>query len=254
MARLPVVAIDNLDDSPPSWFRNQLAGASTGGALAKRKLYTDSTLLVSASRAGVIITTRNPEFASRPDIQERILPIFVGDLSDSQRAGESELIGEVLRERGAVLSWLAQTAARALPKMRQAPSGLPCRFQEFAKFLWAWQGDDAEKLLRAWRKAQRLSIVDLDPLAQAIISHLPPEGFKGTPAELMQTLKDQGAELPYLGGGKAIARRVRELVPLLREAGIAVLERKQGNATILLIHRGQGGPEKPEKPEKPEIF
>jgi adenylate kinase family enzyme len=237
MARLPIVAIDNLDDSPPSWLQNLLANAISGGALARRKLYTDSVLLAWACRAGLIITTRNPDFASRPDILERTLPIFVGDLPDEMRVGESELISEILQERNAVLSWLAQNAARALPKMKEAPAGLPSRFQEFAKLLWAWQGDDAEKLLRAWRKAQRLGIVDLDPLAQAIITFLPEEGFRGTPTELVRMLQEQGAELPYLGGGKAIARKVRELAPILREAGISVREEKTRGKTVLHIYR-----------------
>ena len=34
--------------------------------------------------------------------------------------------------------------------------------------------------------------------------------WEGTPAELVKALGTAGAELPYLGGGKRIARQLRE--------------------------------------------
>ena len=239
VTRLPVLAIDNLDDDPPDWLQNALAQAVTGGNVTRRQLYTDAALLSLPVTAGIVVTTRTAAFAARPDILERVLPLFVADLPDKERWGDGDLMRQVLKERNAVLSLLAQTAGRLLPRTWNAPSGLASRFQDFAKLLWAWrQEEDVQSALEAWRAAQQLSIVDLDPLAQAVLEYLPAEGFRGSASDLVRALVNRGADLPYQGGGKAIARKLRELAPTLRLAGIRLQEERDAHGhTVWAVWR-----------------
>ncbi|MBC7223441.1 MAG: ATP-binding protein [Anaerolineae bacterium] len=237
VTRLPILALDNLDDEPADWLQNALAAAVTGANVTRRQLYTDAVLLSRPVSAGLVVTTRTALFASRPDLLERVLPIFVGDLPDTQRWGDGDLMRQVLKERDKVLSWLASTAGQLLPKMWNAPSGLSSRFQDFAKLFWTLYQGNANGVLEAWRAAQQLSIVDLDLLALAIMEYLPEEGLRGTPTEIVRELTNRGADLPYLGGGKAIGRKLRELAPTLRLAGIKMQEERSGNATVMALYR-----------------
>ncbi|MBC7224672.1 MAG: hypothetical protein H5T59_10445 [Anaerolineae bacterium] len=239
VTRLPILALDNLDDEPQDWLQNALASAVTGANVTRRQLYTDAVLLSMPVTAGLVVTTRTALFASRPDLLERVLPIFVGDLPDKDRWGDGDLMRQVLRQRDGVLSWLAETGARVLPQMHNAPSGLSSRFQDFAKLFWCMYQGNANGVLEAWRAAQQLSVVDLDPLAAAILEYLPEDGLRGTPTEIVRELTKRGADLPHLGGGKAIGRKLRELAPTLRLAGIKMQEEQnEYGRTIMLIYKG----------------
>ncbi len=235
----PVCVLDNLDAEPDAWFHDALAQAVTGGVITARKLYTDSKLVSLPIQAGIVITTRTAGFADRPDILERLIPIFIGDLPDENRLDDGALVVEVLDRRSGVLAYLASHAAR-WTLGGEAPSGLPSRFQTIARLLHHLVDGDAklrDHYLRAWRMAQQLSVVDLDPLVQALMAYLPPEGLRGTATQIVQALQDAGADLPYMGGGKAISRRLRELSGTLRCAGIKAQEERFGHGTLWTIWR-----------------
>lgn len=237
VTRLPVYVLDNLDAEPGDWFCDALAQTVTGGVITVRKLYTDDELLSAPIQAGVIITTRTALFAGqRGDILERLIPVFAGDLPDTERRDDAELMREVLEKRDGVLAWLSWNGAR-MALYPDRPTGLPTRFQAVGWYVHCLaKGNTAKRdaVLDAWRRAQMLSIVDLDPLAAAIMEYLPKDGLRGTPSEIVQALQEAGADLPYLGGGKAIARRLRELAPTLRFAGVRIREEKDEHRHVVL--------------------
>ena len=66
---------------------------------------------------------------------------------------------------------------------------------------------------------------DADPLLRAILEYAPAEGIqRRTATDFVRVLGDAGALLPNLGGGKAIAHRLRELRASLGLAGWELLE------------------------------
>jgi hypothetical protein len=222
-------ALDNVDAEPPPWLVDALAVVATGGRKQSRKLYTDEELTDKEMRAAVVITSRTAPFA-RPDVAERILPLITVEFSDARRRADSEIDREVVEYRSEVLAYLVTAAANMLSWAPQAPRELPARFLDFARLAWAWyaatgQPEGAIPALTAWRAAQVLAVGDADPLLRAILEYAPAEGIRRrTATDFVRALGDAGATVPYLGGGKAIAHRLRELRPSLNLAGWELIE------------------------------
>jgi hypothetical protein len=222
-------ALDNVDAEPPPWMIDALAVVATGGRKQSRKLYTDEELTDKEMRAAVVITSRTAPFA-RPDVAERILPLTTVEFSDARRRADSEIDREVVEYRSEVFAYLVTAAANMLSWAPQAPGELPARFLDFARLAWAWyaatgQPERAIPALNAWRAAQALAVGDADPLLRAILEYAPAEGIpRRTATDFVRVLGDAGATLPHLGGGKAIAHRLRELRASLSLAGWELIE------------------------------
>ncbi len=230
----PVLAYDNLDSGLPPWFMDGVAMLVTGASDMRRQLYSDNRTIDRPATAALILTTRVASFA-RADVSERTLPLFTGVFDDRKRRAEAELLAEVDAQRNGLLSWATQTAQALLTVRDDAPPALPLRFVDYGRMVWAYmrqQGSEklAEPMLDALRRAQALAVGEADPLVEAILSHwdaLAPEGsWWGGASQLVRTLTEAGADLPYLGGGKRIANQLREARETLALAGIDLREQR----------------------------
>ena len=240
----PIAGLDNVDNEVPPWFCDELAAGLTGKHIEVRQLYTDSTRLTRPVTAALAITTRTASFF-RPDVAQRTLPILTEEFADADRLADEDLLKEVDAQRNGLLSWCTLTAARLLVKRHQAPPGLPLRFVDFARMVWAMmshlgQPTMAAHMLLALRTAQALVVGEADPLLEAISMYfleIAPDGhWDGTSAELVKALGTAGAELPYLGGGKRIARQLRESRKTLELMGFRMSERKSGTHTVFTFY------------------
>jgi hypothetical protein len=242
MVGYPVIGLDNVDSIPPLWLPDALAVAATGGSRKVRKLYTTAEVCDLRITAAVMLSSRTATFA-RPDVAERLLPLFTAEMNDTRRVADSTLTGELDDVRDGALVYLVQQAAQLVALRGQAPNGLPARFLDFAELVWAWhRANNCEALvlptLRAWRSAQALSIGDADPLLSAILEYCPSTGLERlTAAELVKALSDRGADIPQLGGAKAIARRLREMRASLLLAGWRLLEDNSRHRTLFTLTR-----------------
>lgn len=231
-----LVGLDNVDNLPQGadWFFDSLATTATGGINKRRAYHTLAQLVNLPIVAAVMVSSRTASFA-RPDVAERTLPIFVRPFDDSERAADSDLLGALPEHRDAVLSWMAYYAVDVMDRRKRAPKGLPARFQDFARVVWAYcsaigREDIVVDVLKAWRSAQSLSVGDADPLMRAIVEYLSEDdtgiGLVDLSAkELLDKLKSSGADLPFMGGGRNVAQRLRELAPMLTGMGILISER-----------------------------
>lgn len=229
-----VTTFDNLDTPPEDWALDAIAACITGVAKIERVLYSNTGLLNVVMDTALLVTTRTAPF-ERPDIIERILPVFTGDPGDDGRISETDIYAQINHARSGLFVYMAQLAAKMLTYIAATPAGLPGRFVDFNRLIYAYLAaygaeDRAAAMLTAWRKAQMLGIGDPDPFLKAIIEHLPPAGFQRVAAsELVQRLsaacKDAGEQpLPFLGGGKAIARQLRELSSALAQLDVQLSE------------------------------
>jgi hypothetical protein len=248
--RRPVLAIDNLDSfgGNLSWLQDTLAAVGSGGRVQGRAFYTRSDVSDERLQAAVILTSRTAAFA-RADVAERTLPIFTSGLADVERVADSDLENELDTLRAGLLTFLTGKAADVLALVAQAPADLPVRFLDFGRFVWAYLASIGQEglaipALLALRKAQSIAVGDANPLLSAILEYGPevltanPLGlFNRTPAELVDALSHAGADIPYLGGGKAIARELRELKPILTSVGWQLSEGKQGNNTLFSLRK-----------------
>ena len=231
-----LVGLDNVDQLPngAEWFFDSLATTATGGMNKRRQYHTLAQQVNLPIVAAVMVSSRTASFA-RPDVAERTLPIFVRPFEDSERETDSGLLGELPVHRDAVLSWMAYHAVNVLDRRDSAPKGLPARFQDFAQIVWAYcvstnQEDQVTAILKAWRSAQSLSVGDADPLMRAIVEYLSDNamgtGLQDLSAKVLVTaLQKAGYELPFIGGGKVISQRLRELKGMLGTLGINLTER-----------------------------
>lgn len=242
--RRPVLALDNVDSAPPEWLPDLLAAAVTGVAYARRKLYTNTTEHRRVVRAAFALSTRTAAFV-RPDVAERAVPIITGVFEDDRRKSDSALVAEVRDKRDAVLTWLAHQAVRLLDKSPRVPA-LPGRFVDFGRVVWAHDHDNAAVALHALRKAQAMIVRDADPLIAAILAHadalLDQHGrWEGNASALVSALQRLEAGLPYLGGGRAIARTLREGRDTLALFGLSLSDRRSGGATLFVLQRQDHG-------------
>lgn len=240
-ARRPVAGLDNLDspDNMP-WLCDALAAVATGAKKQGRQYYTNSDLAEEEADAAIILTSRTAIWA-RVDIAERTLPLYPREMLDSERRADSELAAELAAGRAGALTWLADTAQKLLTWLPQAPAALPVRFLDFGRLVWAYCAatgvpDLGAPTLAALRKAQNLAIGENDPLLAAILEYGPGLNLRGLiPAQVVKTLTSAGADIPFMNGGRAIGRKLRELRAVLLAAGWHMDETKQGNNTIFSL-------------------
>ncbi|NLF02859.1 MAG: hypothetical protein GX601_18000 [Anaerolineales bacterium] len=251
----PIVVFDNVDTDIPTWFADELAGTATGKEIQARKLFTDGNLISRPQTAAVYVSTRTAAFC-RPDIAERLLPVLTTEFADDRRIADSDLLAEVDANREAVLSWCAIKAGELLSVRQQAPRGLPLRFVDFARMVWAYmKTQDRPELaaghLQALRRAQALAVGEGDPLTQEIVAHFDRivaggHLWRGSASDLVRALKADGADLPFYGGGKAVATQLREAKPTLALFGLSLSEQRSGSNTLFMLHgtvEGQGNGE-----------
>jgi hypothetical protein len=86
---------------------------------------------------------------------------------------------------------------------------------DFGRVVWAFDSQRAHGALEALQQAQALTVGNSDDLLTAIVEHadglLGESGqWRGKAAELASKLTNLGADLPYFGGGKTIAGKLRE--------------------------------------------
>ncbi len=225
-----LVTFDNLDTPPEPWALDAIAACVTGAAKIERELYTNARMIDIIMDAALLVTTRTAPF-DRADIIERILPLFTDDLADGDRISEQRIYAEIAARRSATLAFMARLAADMLPLRLAAPADLPGRFVDFAQLVYSYyavegRAEEARPALVAWQRAYTLAIGEPDPLLKAIVEYLPPGGFQRLTAtqltrQLATALHDAGDEaLPYMGGAKAIAGRLRELKGALEQLGL----------------------------------
>lgn len=237
---LPLYAIDNLDCEPQSWFEDAIAAACTGVSATDRKLFKDSELFCKPVTANFGITTRTAAFAGRPDIQDRVLPLFFGVLKDTNRVDESELFDEISAARNGLFTYFAERAAIALLD-GTTPKGKAGRFQAFSQI--ADSLVDFEEEGEAWKQceiAKRLSIADNDALTIAVRSWFEKAGgntLEGKAMEVCDKLRqvDQKLQHKLPQTPKGFSIRLREAQPSLEAMGYQVSDSLRGNSKYYKI-------------------
>lgn len=235
-----ITGLDNLDSDAPPWLLDEVASALTGKDIKVRELYTNFTVLSREVTSALMVTTRTATFC-RPDINQRLLPILTDEFPDKDRQADTDLMDEVLAHRDGLLSWLALRTQELLDLRSEAPKGLPLRMNDYARLVWADQKtrhtpENAAHMLLALRQAQALAVGEGDPLVEALAVfgyEIATQGlWSGKASTLISQLSAKGASIPYLGGGKAIARSLRENTHTLELMGIHLREHKSGRDTI----------------------
>lgn len=264
ISSLPLVCLDNLDSGAPRWFADALAAVVTGIEIDTRRLYSDGDRLARPATAVLGISTRSASFC-RPDVAERLVPITTAEFQASARRADRALLDQVDAARDGLLSWGASMAARMGTLAAAAPDGLPLRFVDYARLVWAGaraglsehagvipapqEGGaasdpatvEAETIaaLAALGRAQAMLAGKGDALVGAIvdaISKLAPQGcWQGSASALIDALRAQGVHLPGTSGGRQMARQLREARDALALANVRLREHSSGRNTVFTL-------------------
>ncbi len=145
----PFVAFDNVDTFA-GWLPDKLALSAAASDVIKRKLYTDSDLVVLKRQALVGLTAHNPKFR-REDIVDRLIMLNFRRLEKEEYRSETDIINKVLVNRdelwGALIRDTQAVLATPQPPVHDVPS---FRINDFAKIgLWAARALGFESDFRA---------------------------------------------------------------------------------------------------------
>ena len=135
-----VISLDNLSRIPP-WLSDALCRLATGGGFATRELYTDSEEALFDAQRPVILNGIE-ELATRGDLLDRALILYLPALSEEKRQAESKLWVEFEEARPAILGSLLDVVFSALRNLPNVTLKKKPRMADFA----VWTTAAAEQL------------------------------------------------------------------------------------------------------------
>jgi hypothetical protein len=240
------ILLDNVSGFP-RWFGDCLCKASTGDGLTKRTLYSDSGLTVLTFRRVIAVTSIDPG-ALAGDLGERLLLLDFAPISPKRRRGERELDRAYAKIRPRALAGLLDLLVSVLARLDDIDLDAMPRMAEFSRILAALDaadgraGQDGSALSLYCAQAERVSldVVESDAVSLAIIALVDAEGgFTGSAGELLAKLTPCAGTKPrgWPENARALAGRIRRLIPALEAIGIVVVYAK-GIKRTYTIRRG----------------
>ncbi len=212
------VGIDNLSDVQ-SWLSDSICRAVTGDGDVRRKLYTDGEYAVFSFRRCICLNGIDLG-ASRGDLAERMLPITLDRISESDRQSEEEIWSKWEQRHprifGAILDLAVQVVA-GLPSIELASKP---RMADFAKILAVV--DNAlrtEGLSHYLTKLENLAADSLtgDCFILAVMELT--EDFDGTAAKLLDKVTPNKPPRSWPKNARAVTTLLKRHAPALRKSG-----------------------------------
>jgi hypothetical protein len=226
-----VIALDNLS-YVPAWLSDALCRLATGGGFATRELYSDSEEVLFEAMRPVILTGIE-ELATRGDLLDRSIVLYLPSIPDGGRRAEQDFWREFETERPAILGALFDAFSTALRNLPTTKLDCLPRMADFA--LWATAAEEAIAQKGAFWQAYHGNQQDANEIALegSLVAGaveqfmLTQGGFQGTCSELLEVLtnligEEKRRERNWPKNAQALSGRLRRLSSNLRRAGIAV--------------------------------
>lgn len=215
-----IFTLDNAD-TRCRWLADALANAATDGCSQRRRLYTNSETVVLRPRAWLCVTTANPTFAADSGLADRLLVVRM-DRRDDDETSDAALTAEILANRDAGISHVAETLRTALADTAPTPTNLNRRHPDFAALavrIGRALGRETEAVaaLQAAEQDKAVFCLENDPVASALLLYLRDvRTFTGTAAELVPKLIAVDGELTDRLSARRLTRRLSALWPHLQ--------------------------------------
>lgn len=241
-------AYDNLSHLP-AWLSDALCRLSTGGGFAARELYSDADEVLFDAMRPVIITSIE-EIATRGDLLDRSLIVYLPSIPEERRRPEAEFWTAFAAAHPQILGAVLDTASaalRALPTTRF--DSLP-RMADFARWATAaegglgWAPGSMVAAYRANRAAAHELALDASPVATMVRALLDGQAkWSGTATDLLALLNGRADDATrrqrgWPGSLKALAGVLRRLTPNLRAVGVEVEFGRANRARVITIRKG----------------
>jgi hypothetical protein len=226
-----VVGYDNLSGIP-LWLSDAICRLSTGGGFSTRELYSDTDETLIDVQRPVIINGIDA-LVDRGDLQDRAIPLVLPQIPSDSRRDEKVFWEEFGAIRPRLLGGLLDVVSAALGRAdRVRPPQLP-RMADFVIWITAAEpalGWPAGFFLNAYLENQRIAIetlVEQDPVAQAMRDLAESGEWVGTATELLEKLSAQVGEANQKAkiwpkSPKALSNRLRRVAPSMRAVGVQI--------------------------------
>jgi hypothetical protein len=227
-----LLAFDNLSHLP-QWLSDALCRLATGGGLGTRELYADrEEVIFSALRA--VILTGITELATRSDLLDRAIILYLTDISEDERKEEKEFWNEFAQAAPQILGALLTAVCTALRRVEKVKLPRLPRMADFAR--WATAAEPALGLepgafMAAYaenRQTGHSLALEASPIATSVQKLLEDVNtWQGTARQLLVRLADSVTELVRRDRGwpkneRSLSQELRRLVPNLRAVGVGV--------------------------------
>lgn len=191
---MSVVVIDNLSDVQP-WLSDALCRSTSGDAIVKRVLYTDSDLHVRKVRASVILTTIDPG-ALRGDLGDRVLQLVLESFPRGERREKLEVLADLEADTPLILGAMLDAACAVMRQWKSVMLDDLPRMADFAKLLAAMDLEYGTNSLERFldkRKSFAVDVAFSDPVVAAVASFMENrEAYDGTASHLVSELDLHG--------------------------------------------------------------
>jgi len=244
------LAFDNISKIP-DWLSDAYCRVATGGGFATRTLYeNDEETLFNSQRP--IVLNGIEEVATRGDLLDRALVIYLAAIPEEARRPERELWAAFARARPGILGALLDAASAALAHEAATVLTRAPRMADFARWVTAAEptlGWEQGAFVAAYR-ANRAEANDLTlegspvpNVVQTWAARLDGR-WEGTATELLALLEDVADEKTrkqkaWPESARALSNALRRFAPNLRAAGIDLGfdGRKHGGRRVIRIKR-----------------
>jgi hypothetical protein len=257
------LAYDNLSHVPP-WLSDALCRLSTGGGFATRELYTDQDEIIFNSQRPLLLTSIE-EVASRSDLLDRCLIVWLPSIPEERRRSEAELFEAFYKVRPQILGALLDAVAVALHRLSSIKlSSLP-RMADFA--IWAtaaetafgWSSGTFMAAYQGNRESANEVALEASLVARPLLDLLEAQGeWSGSASELLQALEARISEPARKQPGwpknpRSLSGHLKRLAPNLREARWVVEHDRSSKKRTWSIRRGDhaAAPSSETSPDEP---
>lgn len=219
-----VVAVDNLT-AIADWFSDAICRAATGEGLVMRRLYSDDGVSVLAFRRVVILTAIDAG-ALRGDLGDRLLSVELGTISPNRRRLDDDVWVAFLKTHSSVLGALLDLHVAVLAELPNIHLDELPRMADFARVLAALDrviGTHALATYLGQTATIADEVIDGDAVATAVREFASARGrWEGSASELLTELTPEHPSRRWPQSPHALARRLRLVVPALRQVGVTV--------------------------------
>jgi hypothetical protein len=236
---LPV--FDNLSRIPKV-MSDALCRMSTGGAIAKRKLYTNDEEMLFEAKRPVVLTGING-VVTASDLMDRTLVLELPTIRASERKDERQFWQEFNAVRPRVFGAILDAVASAMKNIDSVPQREEWpRLADFAKWVTAaerqlgWKPGTFMETYNANRDEVNARVIDDHKMATLIIALANAKTtWSGTSTELLSVINPQ-SEPGLPKAANSLKPRLKELKPNLDAAGVDIEFARQGSASAKMIY------------------
>ena len=223
-----VVGVDNVS-AIADWLSDAFCRAVTGDGDVRRKLYSDADHIVIAFRRCIVITGIDVG-SLRGDLAERLLPVDLDRISDTDRREEREMWPDWERDHPLILGALLDLATAVKTALPSVVTKTRPRMADYARVLAAVDvvlGTDGMGRYLAKQGTLATDSLTADPFVTALDTVLV-DPFTGTAAELLNLATPQverwRAPKGWPGNARAVTQLLRRQAPPMRKAGWTVTD------------------------------